>query len=531
MNARSSNRPVGVLPSGVPAPEENTLRRWVRLHAAAVGWTAAVGLVAGLGLWGFLVLPVPAPPGPPQRLAPIDACYRTLRLFTLNMDLPPGAGPPPQLWIAAFAAPLLTLRGILELFRDQLRGALNSYLLRRQVVVFGANERAAALITAQGHVSRWRNGVVVVDPDPQRLATMVELGAWTVRGDGISRVSLRRCAVRRATSAVIVTGDDEQNAAITRRLYGLGLQQKLEIYVEVEKPGLARILEQGGYDAGLTITPFSAATIAAEIVLTDLDTDLAAAGRGGLLASGNNGAAPSLVLFGTGALIDAFVLDVHRRRRVQLLEDPASGPLAPRIALFGPDAAEHRQGLATLMGTELQLLDIDVFPVDLSQAVEVDVNTARHLQRYAPLRHVLVLAPSDREAGGIAITLSRHVGRGTGVTLVTESSGSPFGDEIAAQTAVQETVAPVQVVRVPQLAYPLPRLQEQRTVDRLARAEHEAGHPPATQRRWSDLDDQHRTAARRRPADHSRNRSHPDPPEHLDGLRRPGAPGRHGAGL
>ncbi|MGH3766078.1 MAG: hypothetical protein ACRDTX_13175 [Pseudonocardiaceae bacterium] len=134
--------------------------------------------MVGLGLSGYLVVLVPTPPGPPQQLAVIDACYRTLRLFTLNMDLPADATPPLQLWIAAFAAPLLTLRGIAELFRDQLRGGLIRYFLRPQVVVFGANERAAALITAQGHGSRWRNGVVVVDPDPQRL------GPWQSSGRG-----------------------------------------------------------------------------------------------------------------------------------------------------------------------------------------------------------------------------------------------------------------------------------------------------------------------------------------------------------
>jgi voltage-gated potassium channel Kch len=498
MNARS----VSPLADAQPAlgRAEDTLRRWARLHAAAISWTAAVALVVGLGLWGYLVVLVPVPPGPPQRLTLTEACYRTLRLFTLSMDLSLDATPPPQLWIAAFAAPLLTLRGIAELFRDQLRGGLTRYFVRPQVVVFGANERAAALITAQGHVSRWRNGVVVVDPDPQRLATMAELGAWTVRGDGMSRASLRRGAMTRATSAVIVTGDDERNMAITRLLHGLALRPEPEIYVEVEEPNLARILEQGSYDASLTITPFSAATIAAEVVLADLDSDLATTGRGGLLAAEADGTAPALVIFGTGALVDAFVLDVHRQRRVQLLEEPASGPLVPRIALFGPDAAERLQRLATLMGTELQLLDIDVFPVELDQAVELNLTTVRHLQRYTPLRQVLVLAPSDREAGGIAMTLSRHIRHGTGLTLVTESSGSPFGDEIAAQTGVLETVAPVQVVRVPQLVYALHRLQEQRIVDRLARAEHEAEHPPATRRRWSDLNELHRGVARRQAA-------------------------------
>jgi hypothetical protein len=191
MNARSPNRPGGAPPPHVPAPDENTLRRWVRLHTAAIVWTALAAPVALLGLWGFLEIQVPAPTGPPQRLTLLDACYRTLRLFTLSMDLPLDARPPPQLWFAAFAAPVLTLGGILELFGNQLRSLLTSYVIRPKVVVFGANERAAALITAQGHVSRWRNGVVVVDPDPQRLTTMADIGAWTVRGDGISRVSLR----------------------------------------------------------------------------------------------------------------------------------------------------------------------------------------------------------------------------------------------------------------------------------------------------------------------------------------------------
>jgi hypothetical protein len=195
VNAPSSNRTGGAPPPRVPVPDVNTLRRWVRLHTAAIVWTALAAPIALLGLWGFLEIQVPAPLGPPQQLTPLDACYRTLRLFTLSMDLPPDARPPPQLWFAAFAAPVLTLGGILELFGNQLRSLLTSYVIRPKVVVFGANERAAALITAQGHVSKWRNGVVVVDPDPQRLTTMADIGAWTVRGDGISRVSLRRCAV------------------------------------------------------------------------------------------------------------------------------------------------------------------------------------------------------------------------------------------------------------------------------------------------------------------------------------------------
>ena len=140
--------------------------------------------------------------------------------------------------------------------------------------------------------------------------------------------------------------------------------------------------------------------------------------------------------------------------------------------LFGPDASQRRRSLATLVGTELQLLDLDSLDVRLDQVVELDIDTARDLARRYPLRQVFVLAPTDLDGGGIAITLARHLGPESTVVLITESASTPFGDEITQQSRVSPTLGEVLLYRVPEHAYHLQTLQAQRLADRLGR-----GHP------------------------------------------------------
>jgi len=222
-------------------------------------------------------------------------------------------------------------------------------------------------------------------------------------------------------------------AAVATAVPDLDRSADLEVYVEVEEPGLARTLEQGGHRAKLRTIPFSAAVLGASALLDEVEEAHRAAGHP-LLAPDGAGAAPALALFGTGDLVDAVVLELHRRRQVQLLEDPAAAAAVPRVALFGPDAVDRRRSLATLVGTDLQLLDIDAYDADLDQVVELDVETARHLARSRPLRQVFVLTPSDLDGGGIAITLARHLGRSGRITLATATGSTPFGDEIAQQT-------------------------------------------------------------------------------------------------
>lgn len=458
----------------------------------AVLWSCALVVVLALGVWGFLDLRPLGPAAGPDRLPWVDAIYRTLRLFVVDLDLPAGTLAPWQLWVAAFAAPALTLRGIAQLFREQLDGMLTRYLVRPEVVVFGANDRAGALIDSLPVVGRWRRAVVVVDPDPQALPTVGTARVHRVRGDGAGPVSLRRAAVGRSRYVVVVTGDTARNAAIATavRTELTGRRTKPEVYAEVEEPGLARTLEQGGRRHDLDIVPFSAAAMAAAAVLDRLER------RRSLLARdpGEDGG-PALALFGTGELVEAMVLELHRRREVQLLEPDADGTVKPRVTLFGPDAGRRRRALATLLGTELTL-DLEAFDVDLSQVVELDVETARHLARSRPLRQVLVLTPTDLDGGGIAITLARHLGRRARIAMVTMSGSSPFGDEITRQSALPSaSMAPVELFRVPDEAYSLPALRAERPADRYGRALCEAERGPDG---WAELDEAGREPYRAR---------------------------------
>lgn len=442
-------------------------------------WPAAVLGVVALGVWGHWRTD-PTQPWP-ERL------YATARLFFLNLDITGTHDPDPWLWVAAVLAPLLVLRGLAAVFRDHLQGVVVQLLARPEVVVIGAGHRAVALVNAHGR----RNEVVVVDPDPRRLAAIRELGAWTVVGDGTSARSLRRAAVGRASDIVVMTGDDSRNclitAAVRRYRSRTAEQAPAQIYVELTDPGLARTLERGGRSDGAATTAFSGVGLAAADVLDALDRP---AGR--LLDPADG--PPALALFGRGPLIDAIVLELHQRRRVQLLRAGGAATAAPRIALFGPDAVRRHDALQTLLGTDLAVLGLAAFPVELAQVTELGAATARQLLDFLPLRAALVLAEDDLSAGAIAQTLAQHLGAGCRVTLVTESPETPFG----AQTAQDPTPSTLRTFRVPALAYPLARLRQHRVEDRLARGlyEGERGSGPV----WAELDPDaqgpHRTAAR-----------------------------------
>ena len=473
---------------------------WYRRRRRVPVWPFAVVVTVGLGLWGFSDLQWGT--STPQPLNPVDVVYRTIRLFALEFDLPPGASAPPQLWVAAFAAPILTLRGIARLFREQLSGVLTHYFVRPRVVILGANERAAALVTSSPRPGRWRDASVVVDPDPPALASVAAPRVWTVRRRVATAASLRQVAVPRAANLVVVTGDNAQNSAITTAVLDLQPAPSLDLYVEVEEPGLARTLEQGGQRVGMEIVPFSASALGAAAALDDLEARRRQQRRPSLLGLDEDGAGPTLALFGTGELVDAVVLELHHRRQVQLLDEPHSADVKPRLVLFGPDASQRRRSLATLVGTELQLLDLDSLDVRLDQVVELDIETARDLARRYPLRQVFVLAPTDLDGGGIAITLARHLGPDSTVVLITESASTPFGDEIKEQSRVSPTLGEVLLYRVPEHAYDLQTLQAQRLADRLGRAIHAAEDPPEEPGAWGALSADERASYRARAQRH-----------------------------
>ena len=443
-----------------------------------------VALVLGLGMFGFTHLNPKdwsVPPGPADRALPWhEALYQTLRLFTLNLDVPEGTAPPAYLKAAAFLAALVVVRTIAGLFPGKVSAWLGRWLTWPHLVVFGANPRAAVLLDTlpAPHPRRWWRPVVVVDPDPAALATITTPRVRTAAGDGASEYPLRH-TIRRAHNVVVITGDNARNSTVTSAVLGLRPRAKGVLFVEVEQPGLARTLEQGGQRVDVETTTFSAAGLAATAVLDELGgVDWNAPGA----VDDDKDTPPAVALFGTGALVDAVVLELHQRRRVQLLEGRANDSLPPRILLFGPDAGARRDALATLMGTELQVLDLDPLDVGLDQVVELTPETARHLARHPRLLRVMVLAPTDLDGGGIAITVARHIGpyrhgRRNEVVLVVESASSSSGEEIDRQSVRSTTMARVRCFRAPREAYRLELLQAQRVGERLARAMYEVENP------------------------------------------------------
>jgi TrkA-N domain/RyR domain len=446
-----------------------------------VTWGIAIPAVLGLGLWGYLGLGE----------QPASAVYRTLKLFTFSLDVPQGKEAPPQLWVALFLGGAVTARGLAVLFKDRLAGVLTAYVSWPQVVIFGANPRASvlirALLRAEDPPGWWRNAVVVVDPDPVALATITAPRVRKVTGGGTSEVALIKAGVRRAAAVVLVTGDHVRNSAITtqilraapdllrrpslprrlcERLLGIPARTRLDVFVEVAGFGLAGVLEQGGHRAGVEITTISAPTRAMAHVLDAVEAKRAGDGLPALLAADREGASSTVAVFGTGALVDAAVLDLYRRRRLDLLPDTPPPP--PRVLLFGPDAQDRRAALVALLGTDLQVIEIDAVDVDLGQLVELDIETARHLARHRP-RQVLVCVPTDPGCG-IAVALARHLGRAERVVVVNESPLTPTGDEIVQQAADSPLLSPITLHTMPQLAYPLPELRRERRADRLAAA-------------------------------------------------------------
>ena len=438
-------------------------------------WPALVVIVVVVGAWGFRH-PDPDPDPPLAPYTWYESIYQALRLFTLNVDVPQGTSPPWYLHVAAFVAALVVVRTLVELFRKQLRARLVRSIPKPSLVVVGANERTAVLLAKR---EGRRGPVVVVDHSARALATVAAPGVWTLEADARTDASLGRI-LRKAKDIVVVTGDNARNSAITSAVLDVRPTPSGELFVEVEEPGLARTLEQGGQRVDVSTTTFSAAGLAAVAVLDEWG------GIAGIATEPDQDDPPTITLFGTGALVDAVVLELHHRRRVQILEEPSTARVVPRVLLFGPDASDRCRRLATLMGTERDVLGLDPLDVDLDQVVDLDPPTVRHLARHPQPRVVLVLTPTDLDGGGLAITLARHLRRGPEIVLVTESVSTPFGDEISEQTRDSPTLAQVRVRRAPGTAYDLATLHAERMSDRLARALYEVDHPGGTP--WSDLE-------------------------------------------
>lgn len=482
---RIPGRYARAVPSGEPPTSAETSVETTRSAIAdwmqrRLFWVALLVVTLVMGITGFAML---KPIFSPQWL---DVLYRTARLFTLNLDLAQGDQPNWLVWVAAWLAPIVLVRGIAELFRDRLHGVTARFLPRR-ALVFGAGDDVNALVRAAKLRGwrRWWQAIVVADLNQAALSAARDLGAWTVATDGLTTASLRKAAVSRSPVVIVMTDDDRRNGMIaTAAGRILAVSPKGRIYVNVGSPALARTLERSSLPQHVEATPFSPSALAAADVMDELDR------LDGKLFDGDG--APSIVLFGQGPLVEAVVLELRRRQRIQVVIAAGKWLPPPRVLLVGPHADRRLEQLKALLGSGLNLLEIDAVEDSLTQAVELGDRTARALMS-RNLDRVMVLAPDDLAGGTIALTLARHLGRGRTLALVTEGPDSTFGRDIAERSRTDPTMAQVRVFRVPELACSLRRLEDHRGIFRLARALYEAA---PTAQAWPKIDDDRRRTYR-----------------------------------
>jgi voltage-gated potassium channel Kch len=439
---------------------------WARARA----WLLTALIFYSTGVWGYLDLKQPEG-AQRETLSWPEALYRGLRLFTLNVDLPGKMQAPLQLWIAAFVAPGLFATGVVALLWSRFSGVLVERFARPRLVVFGANARAVTLVedaTKEVRTGRWwqrwwrgrwwrRDVVVVVAPDGQALAGLRDVLVYTVTGDGTVPTVLRRAAVRRARTVVVVTGDDVENAAIAAEVHRVAPEACID--VEIGDRDLAEALGRTGLSAGATVTTFDAVALTAAAVLDDLGLDTLPD--------------EPVLVFGRGPLVDALVLELFRRQRARRISVEDARPL--RIVLFGPDAVERCATLTPRMSTDREVLEIEAITLNLDRTADLLSDPARHLPRYEP-RHVVVAVPGYLEGGGLALTLARRLGRGVKVALITETDSNPFGTGEAREDPTRARIEPSSVA---QRAYNLAVLRTNRDEERLARALFEVEPRPA----------------------------------------------------
>lgn len=146
---------------------------------------AFVGLVLGLGTWGFMDLCATF----------WDALYRAIQLFGLNFDLPDGQTAediPLQLHIARLAAPAVLIVAVIKLMADGLTLRLQRHRNTRPfsfprdlVLGFGAfGQEVGRRLIEQGNAVTWIDRIQGNDEDLQQARDRAErLGGFLIVGD------------------------------------------------------------------------------------------------------------------------------------------------------------------------------------------------------------------------------------------------------------------------------------------------------------------------------------------------------------
>lgn len=423
-------------------------------------------------------------------LGALQVAYRTLRLFTLNLDVPDGTSLPWMLWIAAFLAPLTTVTLIARLARERLRTFAMRRLLRGHVVVCGIGVRGAHMVRA-----RTRDGglVVAIDIDEGALHAWAA-DTWTVTGDATAREILESAGVQRAAEVIVITADDYRNAAVASAIGELTKElapgEGPEVYVHLDDPAMARILPQspggssppaaaesdGAPSAGggvnqARFVSFSTAARAAAVALVGPGTDGWMREAGGSRRTAK-AEAPRLAIFGDDPLIDAMLLELHRRWEASNL-DGESTPMRPTVLLFGEAATARVQVLARRHGKDWTSLELCPHDLDLDPSAPVGAEVLRQLRATPAVQSAWVVDRSQLAGLQVAHAVARALGNEATVRMVSEAPIDEFAAGFASRTTDDRTMAEVKALSVVELALGDGDLSRNRRAWRLAKAQME----------------------------------------------------------
>ena len=182
-------------------------------------WTVAVAVVAVLGFVGWLRIGV----------APLDAAYQTIQLFTL--DYPSDVPPTPVLDVARFGAVATTATALLAVARSYLRAQAARREMARLVdhtVVIGAGSVGAGILEALRRQDP-DEALLAVDVDHRALERVAHLGAHVLDGDGRRAATLRTAGVDRAGRVIVALGDWALTAAASDQVARIADQRALAL--------------------------------------------------------------------------------------------------------------------------------------------------------------------------------------------------------------------------------------------------------------------------------------------------------------
>ncbi|MEN0013962.1 MAG: NAD-binding protein [Solirubrobacteraceae bacterium] len=456
--------------------EARGLRSWWRgrpFAHRAFGWgTLAFGVLGfAFGMVGFLRLHVQGTPD--MNLG--EALYDTLSLYTLTLNVPGGTDPGVLLWIAAFAAPLTTARVLFTLTRDQVSRFAIRRILRGHTIVAGGGFRGTFLaekLAAAGEL------VVLVDLSDQGagMAGARRHDVWPLVGDATAPEVLRRAGLSHAARLVAMTSDDYVTASIAAAAVKLP-DPHPEVFVHIDDPAVARIVDSPLRPGGRPPVVFSTASRAAAAAI-----DRAADAAFDHAEEVDHRA--SIVIFGDETVIDAMILELHRRWEMAVLGG-ADRTLQPLVTVFAPNATARVAALRNRHGLALDEIDLVAHDIDMDFGTSLDPETTRNLRATLPLDDVWVVDRGPLSALRLALSVSRIIGSAYTVRLLSEGSIDELTQAVETQTIDDDGVADILPECLVELSLGEATLDDGRRAARLAYAD---GLP-------RDADDATKTAA------------------------------------